>query len=73
MRFTKRLAKFLADEGALTRFIDNLHGSGTSPNFLIEDVSSGFVWRNTPEGEEYWEDLHYKYKLLKMLRHNEDN
>jgi hypothetical protein len=72
MKITKHLAQFLAEEGALTKFIDNLHKGGNN-NIITNQITTAFSWHSTPEGMNYWEDLHYKYKLLKTLRYNENN
>ena len=62
MKITNELAKFLAEEGALTQFIDNhINQDGENSPHIIRGVSPGFVWRNTPEGEEYWLNLCKKY------------
>ena len=62
MKITKHLATFLAEEGILTQFIDNhVKQFGEDHNPIIYTVSHGFSWHNTPEGQEYWNELHFKH------------
>jgi hypothetical protein len=62
MKISKKLAKFLAEEGVLTKFIDNhIDQHGTYTSYLITMVTSGFTWIHTPEGQKYWEKLNAKY------------
>ena len=62
MKITKDLAQFLAEEGALTQFVDNhINQYDKDDNFIIYGVGHGFTWSKTPEGYEYWNYLHEKH------------
>jgi hypothetical protein len=63
MKITKPLAQFLANEGALTKFVVNhINQNGKKHNFLIHNFRLGFMWYLTPEEYDYWEALSDKYE-----------
>jgi hypothetical protein len=64
MKITKQLATFLANEGSLTRFINNytneIHKYGDF-NITISEMTSGFQWSESTEGIDFWIMLASKY------------
>jgi hypothetical protein len=70
MKITKELAKFLAEEGSLTKFIDNYESQTPSllnANFVIMSIIvCGFEWRITPEGYEYWSRLNETFIVYEI-------
>lgn len=69
MKKTNDLHAFLRKHGAVRKFKANLkakvdHTYGEMVEMGLEDdgvISCGFVWSDTPEGHNYWEDLKQKY------------
>jgi DNA-binding transcriptional MocR family regulator len=77
MKITKELAKFLAEEGALTKFIDNYNELYHQAmeivirpinQTLINSIGTTFSWGNSPEGFQYWDDLHEKHATQQFIR-----
>lgn len=55
------LLAYLADEGVLEQFMDNLVVSfgtavGEDP-IVIDSIAQAFEWKETPEGHDFWEEL----------------
>jgi hypothetical protein len=68
MKISKPLAKFLAEEGALTIFVDNhVNQYGKDNTFIIRGVGSGFTWYKTPEGYEYWSRLNETFIVYEII------
>lgn len=72
----KKLYKFLMKNGAYSKFMVNaanyIKNTNLSEGLIINVIKRGdspilhaFIWKETSEGKEYWEDLHEKYKHLK--------
>ena len=66
MAMSNRLASFLKEHGAYDSFMENLgsHFRG------VEDfegsraaISRAFIWAGTPQGESYWRELDYEFRL----------
>jgi hypothetical protein len=62
MKITKELAKFLAEEGALTKFIDNYNKMDGDPFTPGSILQCGFNWFRSPQGYSYWSSLCMKFK-----------
>ena len=65
----KLLKKFLKKEGVYHKFVKNLKNLGSvSLNELPRKyklhklISSSFVWRATPEGHTFWNEINKKWK-----------
>ena len=64
----KELRAFLKKEGALKQFIKNCKSEECGGAFLdknpyrVESISAGFLWKNTPEGQVFWNDLYLKHR-----------
>jgi hypothetical protein len=63
MKINKQLAKFLANEGVLTRFINN-HIAQHGEDYPITICHIRFAFRSnlTPEGSDFWLELNRKWK-----------
>ena len=63
----KELRDFLKREGALEQFIKNCKSKECDgafldePSYRVKLISEGFIWQDTPEGQEFWEKLYCKY------------
>lgn len=42
-------------------------------NLTISEVlSAGFIWDRTPQGKDYWEAVHNKYRALESMKRNKE-
>lgn len=66
--------RFLREENAFTFYFKNLSKdyedeSNEQLYYMIlhhptELINYAFTWRNTPQGQGFWEDLHAKWKII---------
>lgn len=68
-----KFRQFLIDNGAYTKYINNVKQlCGRLPNFIEkfsennqrELINHAFTWDRTPEDQNYWSDLNDKWKNL---------
>jgi hypothetical protein len=53
----EKLKTFLEQQNALEKFQNNMiQNSNSDPDFM-----NSFVWRESPEGFDFWKDLYYKF------------
>lgn len=63
----RELRAFLKKEGALEQFVKNCKSEECNGAFLdeipyrVETISEGFIWKDSPEGQEFWDELYCKY------------
>ena len=69
---TKAQNEFLTKEGIYFEWLENVTKRYTDEDedidFTKQDsrfISSSFIWVNTPQGHDFWED--YDYKFAKFL------
>lgn len=70
IQFLKDFFSFLSKKGALVNFVEAVEKNRGSERFVTlaekrnpEDwVSGAFIWSETPQGSEYWSDLHEEWK-----------
>ena len=63
---SKKLELFLKEHGAYENFLDNLDCGSRGIEEYKEKrsaISFAFVWDTTPQGDAYWRNLDYKYRL----------
>jgi len=63
-----KLVLFLKKNRVLRRFLNNTNSgstwgnfSGFSSNFTIDKIGGGFLWKDSPEGMDFWGELSNKY------------
>lgn len=70
MDWEKEFIKFLAEEGVLFQFHNNVKNGYLLPNLqdLLKTkkttlwISLAFAWNNTKEGHVFWRALHKKWR-----------
>ena len=53
----KKLKTFLEQQNALEKFQNNMAQNSNSDSTFI----NSFVWKESPEGFDFWKDLYYKF------------
>ena len=66
--------RFLREEGAFTYYFKNLDNDYRDESnrelydmickYPTEIINYAFTWRNTPQGQEFWERLHDEWKII---------
>lgn len=65
-RELKLLKNFLRSKGAYTKFKLNMKRAGSIRADLDDcSLACAFIWKDTPEGREYWSKLHYELMDLR--------
>ena len=54
----KKFLEFLKKNDALDNFLDACPDMDVDPR---EYISCSFAWHNTPQGYDYWRQLHFKW------------
>ena len=61
----EELKQFLINNNCLESYLYNLKHfkfSSASPYPFNRIIDASFIWRNTPEGEDYWLELYRKWE-----------
>jgi hypothetical protein len=55
----EKLKTFLEQQNALEKFQNNMiQNSNPDPD---PDFMNSFIWKESPEGFDFWKDLYYKF------------
>lgn len=59
---TGKLYKFLKERGVYKQFVYNCKKQRSESNVFkgykgIEGICSAFIWKETPEGNEFWDNI----------------
>lgn len=70
------LAEFLETRGVLEQYKRNIENDAMFRlivaigvrEFYVTEVGSGFLWEKSPEGHNFWAELHHEYSKVSMLQ-----
>jgi hypothetical protein len=78
LKIPVKYKEFLEEQGAFDCFVQNykksldnltvrkienkIEKSNKASNF-VDFISGAYIWKNTPEGHKYWQDILETYKL----------
>jgi hypothetical protein len=66
----KTLCEFLEQNNAIDKFLENVNSVEQSSYTTVlthspqEFLMMGFIWKETPEGSDYWAELNLKWENL---------
>lgn len=70
------LAEFLESRGVLEQFKKNIENDAMFNlmvmmgirKFVITEIGVGFIWKKSPEGHDFWDELNNEYSKVSMLQ-----
>lgn len=64
MKTVKQYLKEIPDRSIRKKALRNLDAvnADDEANSLQNAISKAFIYKDTPEGEDYWTDVHFKYQ-----------
>lgn len=70
------LAEFLESRGVLEQFKKNIENNPMFRllvvigvrEFTVTEIDAGFLWSKSPEGHDFWAELHHEYSKISMLQ-----
>ena len=71
-KINPELKKFLKKEGVYEKFVANVDEYWSKFNTInkcaFETIIDAFLWRQTPEGHDFWKNLDDKFYAIRELQ-----